>query len=54
MESTPEYGFGPDFQVIKGQRQSYKCKVEGNKWYQTGTLSTGQTLEEVWERVEKK
>jgi hypothetical protein len=39
---------------IRGQRQSYKCKVEGNKWYQTGTLSTGQTLEAVWERVEKK
>jgi hypothetical protein len=54
MESTPEYGFGSDFQTIKGQRQSYKCKVEGNKWYQTGTLSTGQTLEEIWERVEKK
>jgi hypothetical protein len=54
MESTPEYGFGSDFQAIKGQPQSYKCKVEGNKWYQTGTLSTGQTLEEVWERVEKK
>jgi hypothetical protein len=54
MESTPEYGFGSDFQAIKGQRQSYKCKVEGNKLYQTGTLSTGQTLEEVWERVEKK
>jgi hypothetical protein len=54
MESTPEYGYGSDFQTIKGQHQSYKCKVEGNKWYQTGTLSTGQTLEEVWERVEKK
>ena len=54
LESTPEYGFGSDFQTIKGQRQSYKCKVEGNKWYQTGTLSTGQTLEEIWERVEKK
>jgi hypothetical protein len=54
MESTPEYGFGSDFQAIAGQRQSYRCKVEGTKWYQTGTLSTGQTLEEVWERVEKK
>jgi hypothetical protein len=54
MESTPEYGFGSDFEAIKGRRQSYKCKVEGNKWYQTGTLSTGQTLEEVWERIEKK
>ena len=54
LESTPEYGLGPDFEAIKGKPQSYKCKVEGNKWYQTGTLSTGQTLEEVWQRVEKK
>ena len=54
MESTPEFGFGSDFQAIKGARQTYKCKVEGNKWYQSGTLSTGQSLEEVWERVEKK
>jgi hypothetical protein len=53
MESTPEYGLG-DFEAIKGKRQTYKCKVEGNKWYQSGTLSTGQPLEEVWERVEKK
>ena len=54
LESTPEYGFGPDFEAIKGKRQSYKCKVEDNKWHQSGTLSTGTTLEEVWERVEKK
>jgi len=54
MESTPEYGFGSDFQAIKGARQTYKCRIEGNKWYQSGTLSTGQSLEEVWERIEKK
>jgi hypothetical protein len=54
MESTPEYGFGADFESIKGKRQSYKCRVEGNKWYQSGTLSTGTNLEEVWERVEMK
>jgi hypothetical protein len=54
LESIPEYGVGADFEAIKGKRQSYKCKVEGNRWYQSGTLSNGTTLEEVWERVEKK
>jgi hypothetical protein len=53
LDSTSEYGLGRDFEAIKGKAQSYKCNVKGNKWYQTGTLSTGQTLEEVWERIEK-
>ena len=52
LKSTPEYGLGPDFEAIKGRRQSYQCKVEGNRWTQSGTLSNGTTLEEVWERVE--
>ena len=41
----------PGFWVI---RDAFKCKVEGNKWYHTGQTGSGQTLEEVWERVEKK
>jgi hypothetical protein len=54
LESTPEYGLGADFEAIRGKKQSYKVKVEGNKLYQSGKLSTGTSLEEVWERVEKK
>jgi hypothetical protein len=51
---TPEYGLGAVFEKIKGETIAFKCKVEGNKWYQTGQTGSGQTLEEVWERVEKK
>jgi hypothetical protein len=29
-------------------------KVEENKWYHTGKLSTGLTIENAWERVKKK
>jgi hypothetical protein len=53
-EETPDYGFGPDFDVIKGKAQSFKCKVEGYKWHHDGKLSNDLTIEEVWERVEKK
>lgn len=53
LESTPEYGLGPDFVAIKGKRQSFEIKFDGDRWTQSGTLSTGTTLEEVWERVEK-
>ena len=53
-EETPEYGISGDFDVIKGKAQTFKWKVEGNKWYHNGKLSNGLTIEEVWERVEKK
>jgi hypothetical protein len=51
---TPEYGLGGDFEVIKGKPQTFKCKIEGNKWFHNGKLSNDLTIEEVWERVEKK
>jgi hypothetical protein len=53
FESTLEYGMGSDIKSRKGKRHTYECKVEANKLYQSGTLSTGLTLEEVWELVEK-
>lgn len=53
-EETPEYGISSDFDLIKGKAQTFKWKVEGNKWHHNGKLSNGLTIEEVWERVEKK
>jgi hypothetical protein len=51
---TPEYGVGDVLDQLKGKPQVFKWKIEGNKWYHTGKLSSGLTIEEVWERVEKK
>src|SRR5262245_56606204 len=53
-EETPEYGLSAVFTYIKGKPQSFECKVEGNKWYHNGTVTSGLTIEEVWERVEPK
>jgi hypothetical protein len=53
-EETPEYGLSGDFEIIKGKAQSFKCKIDGGKWYHDGKLSNGLTIEEVWERVERK
>jgi hypothetical protein len=50
----PEYGIGGDFDLIKGKAQTFTWKVEGDKWYHTGKLSNGLTIEEVWQRVERK
>jgi hypothetical protein len=54
LESTPEYGMSSDFDVIRGKRQTYTVKVDGRRLFQSGTLSNGLALEEVWERVEAK
>jgi hypothetical protein len=51
---TPEYGVGGVLDQLKGKPQAFKWRVEGTKWYHSGTLSTGLTIEEVWERVERK
>lgn len=51
---VPEYGMGGVLEELKGKPQVFTWKVEGNKWYHTGKLSSGLTIEEVWERVEKK
>ncbi len=53
-EETPKYGISSDFDDIKGKVQTFKWKVEANRWYHNGKLSEGTTIEEVWERVEKK
>jgi hypothetical protein len=53
-EETPDYGISDDFDAIKGKAQTFKWKVEGNKWYHNGKLSNGLTNDEVGERVETK
>jgi len=53
-EETPEYGLSSDFEGIKGKPQTFTWKVEGKKWFHTGKLSSGLTIDEVWERVDSK
>jgi hypothetical protein len=56
-EEVPEYGVGVGetlLKTLKCKPQSFKWKIDGTKWHHSGTLSIGQTIEEVWERVEKK
>ena len=53
-EELPEYGVGNVLQLLKGKPQPFDWKVEGNKWYHNGKLSSGTTIEEVWERVQNK
>jgi hypothetical protein len=53
-EETPEYGMSSDFRIIKGKAQTFTWKLDGDRWLHTGKLSNGLTIDEVWERVERK
>jgi hypothetical protein len=48
-----EFGrFGtPDLQKVVGKEQVFKVEINGDTLTQTGTLSNGQPIEEVWKRV---
>ncbi len=45
-----EYGIGPVMQ-LKGTKQPFTWKLEGDRWHHSGTLSNGTRLEEIFERV---
>ncbi len=47
-----EYGVGAVMQ-LKGEKQTFTWKLEGDRWHQSGTLSNGAKLEEIFERVKK-
>ena len=47
-----EYGVGPVMQ-LKGSKQTFIWKLEGNRWQHSGRLSNGAKLEEIFERVKK-
>jgi hypothetical protein len=52
-EETPEFSTTEGFDALKSKPQTFKCKVEGDRWLHDGTLTSGMTVEEVWERAEK-
>jgi hypothetical protein len=47
-----EYAVGPaGLTQLIGHTQTFTFRVEGDKWYHAGTLTTGNKIEEMWERV---
>ena len=47
---TPTMGMGSQFATVKGGTHTFTCRIVGDKWFHTGKLETGLTIEEVWER----
>jgi hypothetical protein len=46
----PLYTVGQGVDDIRDKPQNFTWKVEGDKWFHNGTLSSGVKIEEVWER----
>ena len=47
-----EFGLG-EVMNLKGEKQTFTWKVEGDKWHHSGTLSNGAKIEEIFERIKK-
>jgi hypothetical protein len=45
-----EYGVGEGMAPYIGKTQQFTLRIEGARWYQSGTETDGTTVEEVWER----
>lgn len=50
FSDTPTMGMGSQFKTVKGRTHTFTCRIEGDKWFHTGKLDSGLTIEEVWER----
>jgi hypothetical protein len=46
-----EFFLPESMRTYLGKKQEFTIRVEGDKLYQSGKLSDGMTIEEVWQRV---
>ena len=42
---------GPGMETYLGKKQSFTIRVDGDKFHQSGQLSDGLKIEEVWQRL---
>jgi serine/threonine protein kinase len=50
LVETMQYTFGRGFEELRGRPQRFTCRIEGNKRFHAGKLTSGLSIEEVWER----
>jgi hypothetical protein len=46
-----DYAVGGTLPELLGKEQSFTLQLEGDRWTHSGTLTNGQMINEVWERV---
>jgi hypothetical protein len=47
---TPEFAF-EGMAAYVGKAQKFTAKLDGDTWIHSGTLSEGESLQEIWKRV---
>ena len=48
---TVEYGYGEGMAPYIGKTQDFNLRIDGQRWYHSGTETNGNTVEEIWERA---
>jgi hypothetical protein len=51
MAGTVEFFLPESMKVYLGKEQAFTIRIEGDRLFQSGKLSDGQKIEEVWQRV---
>ena len=52
-EETVEYGVGEGMAPYIGKTEAFTLRLDGNRWYHSGTEHDGTVVEEVWERARR-
>jgi len=50
-KESVEYAVGGRLPELLGKEQTFALKIEGDRWTHSGTLTNGQRISEVWERI---
>ncbi|HEY6224138.1 MAG TPA: hypothetical protein VIW26_10155 [Gemmatimonadales bacterium] len=52
-EESVEYGVGEGMAPYIGKTEVFTLRLEGDRWYHSGTETDGSVVEEVWERARR-
>jgi len=52
-EETVEYGVGEGMSPYIGKTEAFTLRLDGDRWYHSGTEHDGTVVEEVWERAKR-
>lgn len=50
---TVEYGVGEGMAPYIGKTEEFTLRIDGSRWYHSGTETDGTKVEEVWERARR-
>lgn len=52
-EESVEYGVGEGMAPYIGKTEVFTLRIDGDRWYHSGTEHDGSVVEEIWERARR-